>query len=311
MTVARALFELDDSYARAVPGLSVPWTAAPAPAPELLVLNEGLAAELGVDAAALREPAGVSLLVGARAAGRRDAGRAGLRRPPVRHVPAPPRRRPGAAARRGRRRGGPPPRPAPEGVGAHAVRPRRRRQGRGGPDAAGVPDGRGDARPRHPDDARRCRWSPRASGCGGRPRCRARCSAGSPPATCGWARSSTPPRPATATCCARSPTTPSPATTPRPPRRPAVPGAVPRRGRGPGRAGGPVDARRLHPRRDEHRQHDDLRRDHRLRPVRVHGRLRPGHGVQLHRPRRPLRLRQPARRSRSGTSRGSARRCCR
>lgn len=64
MTVARALFEFDDSYARDVPALSVPWTAAPAPAPELLVLNEELAAELGVDAAALREPAGVSLLVG-------------------------------------------------------------------------------------------------------------------------------------------------------------------------------------------------------------------------------------------------------
>ena len=48
-------------------------------------------------------------------------------------------------------------------------------------------------------------------------RCRARCSAGSRRATCGWARSSTPPRPATGTCCARSPTTPSPATTPTPP----------------------------------------------------------------------------------------------
>lgn len=64
MTVARTLFELDDSYARAVPGLSLPWTAARVTAPTLLVLNEELAAELGVDAAALREPAGVSLLVG-------------------------------------------------------------------------------------------------------------------------------------------------------------------------------------------------------------------------------------------------------
>ena len=36
-----------------------------------------------------------------------------------------------------------------------------------------------------------------------------------------------------------------------------------------------VDERRLHPRRDEHRQHDDLRRDHRLRPLRLHGSLRP------------------------------------
>ncbi|HEY6499376.1 MAG TPA: protein adenylyltransferase SelO family protein, partial [Streptosporangiaceae bacterium] len=64
MTVATNLFRFEDSYTREVPGLSVPWTAAPAPAPELLVLNEELAAELGVDSAALREPPGVALLVG-------------------------------------------------------------------------------------------------------------------------------------------------------------------------------------------------------------------------------------------------------
>ena len=64
MTTAQTLFEFDDSYAREVPGLSVTWTAAPVPAPELLVLNEGLAVELGVEPAALRAPAGVSLLVG-------------------------------------------------------------------------------------------------------------------------------------------------------------------------------------------------------------------------------------------------------
>ncbi|HYH33085.1 MAG TPA: YdiU family protein [Pseudonocardia sp.] len=61
---ARPLLELDDSYARALPELSVPWSAAPVPAPDLLVLNEGLAAELGADAEALRSPAGVALLVG-------------------------------------------------------------------------------------------------------------------------------------------------------------------------------------------------------------------------------------------------------
>ncbi len=61
-----------------------------------------------------------------------------------------------------------------------------------------------------------------------------------------------------------------------------------------GRAGRALDVPRVRPRRDEHRQRDDLRRDHRLRAVRVHGGLRPGHGVQLHRPRRALRLRQPA-----------------
>ena len=110
-----------------------------------------------------------------------------------------------------------------------------------------------------------------------------------------------------------------------PPRRPRDRPAPPRRRRGraplpravrggrrrPGGAGRPVDARRLHPRRHEHRQHDDLRRDHRLRAVRLHGRLRPGHGLQLHRPRRPLRLRQPAGRSPSGTSPGSPRPCSR
>ncbi|HXV93124.1 MAG TPA: YdiU family protein [Pseudonocardia sp.] len=64
MTVATTLFRFDDSYARTVPGLSVPWTAAPVPAPELLALNEDLAAALGVDPAALREPSGVALLVG-------------------------------------------------------------------------------------------------------------------------------------------------------------------------------------------------------------------------------------------------------
>src|SRR3954449_3003227 len=42
----------------------MPWTAAPVPEPTLLVLNEELAAELGADPEALREPAGVALLVG-------------------------------------------------------------------------------------------------------------------------------------------------------------------------------------------------------------------------------------------------------
>lgn len=64
MTAAPPLFRFEDSYARAVPGLSVPWTAAPAPAPELLVLNEELAAELGADPDELLKPLGVALLAG-------------------------------------------------------------------------------------------------------------------------------------------------------------------------------------------------------------------------------------------------------
>src|SRR6201996_2713378 len=64
MTVAASLFRFEDSYASQVPGLSVPWTAAAAPDPKLQILNEELAAELGVDPAELRDPAGVALLVG-------------------------------------------------------------------------------------------------------------------------------------------------------------------------------------------------------------------------------------------------------
>ncbi len=69
MTSAASLFRFDNSYARDVPGLSVPWVAAPAPAAELLMLNEELALELGADPAALREPAGVALLAGQAPAG--------------------------------------------------------------------------------------------------------------------------------------------------------------------------------------------------------------------------------------------------
>jgi len=42
----------------------VPWRAAPAPAPQLIALNEGLADELGVDPATLRSPEGVAMLLG-------------------------------------------------------------------------------------------------------------------------------------------------------------------------------------------------------------------------------------------------------
>ncbi|MBV9314309.1 MAG: YdiU family protein [Pseudonocardia sp.] len=65
MSVAtQVLFEFDDSYARELPGMSVPWTATSVPTPSLLVLNEELAAELGVDPDALRDANGVALLVG-------------------------------------------------------------------------------------------------------------------------------------------------------------------------------------------------------------------------------------------------------
>jgi len=61
---APPLFRFDDSFARELEGLYVPWQAAPAPAPELLVLNDQLAAELGIDPVALRAPEGVAVLAG-------------------------------------------------------------------------------------------------------------------------------------------------------------------------------------------------------------------------------------------------------
>jgi serine/tyrosine/threonine adenylyltransferase len=54
----------DNSYARDLEGLYVPVEGAPAPAPEMVLLNEDLARELGVDPAALRSPAGLAMLTG-------------------------------------------------------------------------------------------------------------------------------------------------------------------------------------------------------------------------------------------------------
>ncbi|WP_346618554.1 protein adenylyltransferase SelO [Blastococcus montanus] len=55
---------LGNSFARDVPEMALPWQADDAPEPRLLALNEPLAAELGLDAAALRSPGGLRLLVG-------------------------------------------------------------------------------------------------------------------------------------------------------------------------------------------------------------------------------------------------------
>ena len=66
MTVAaRPQFALDDWFVRDLGGLYQPWQAAPAPSPELVALNEDLAAELGLDADDLRTPEGVAVLAGA------------------------------------------------------------------------------------------------------------------------------------------------------------------------------------------------------------------------------------------------------
>ncbi|MET0967330.1 MAG: protein adenylyltransferase SelO [Nakamurella sp.] len=55
---------LDHRFAGELAELAVPWQAAEAPAPTLLVLNTQLATELGLDADWLRSPDGVRLLVG-------------------------------------------------------------------------------------------------------------------------------------------------------------------------------------------------------------------------------------------------------
>src|SRR3954465_1274048 len=61
---APSLFAFDDSFVRELEGLYVPWQGAPAPEPRLLALNEELAAELGVDADALRTAGGIDILAG-------------------------------------------------------------------------------------------------------------------------------------------------------------------------------------------------------------------------------------------------------
>jgi uncharacterized protein YdiU (UPF0061 family) len=60
----RPLFAFDNSYVSELAGLCVPWEAAPAPVPRLLALNERLAEDLGVDAAALGSVGGIDVLVG-------------------------------------------------------------------------------------------------------------------------------------------------------------------------------------------------------------------------------------------------------
>jgi uncharacterized protein YdiU (UPF0061 family) len=59
-----AAFRFDNSFARELPGLYEPWSPAAVPAPRLLFLNQSLAAELGLDVALLRGPAGAATFAG-------------------------------------------------------------------------------------------------------------------------------------------------------------------------------------------------------------------------------------------------------
>src|SRR5436189_1378484 len=55
---------LDNTYARDLPGFSVPWRPEAAPAPKSLFFNAELAEELGLDAASLAGDAGAALFAG-------------------------------------------------------------------------------------------------------------------------------------------------------------------------------------------------------------------------------------------------------
>ncbi|UZJ26241.1 YdiU family protein [Rhodococcus antarcticus] len=64
MTQAPPTVSLQALFARALPEMAQPWQAEAAPDPQVLVLNEALATELGLDPAWLRSGAGVGLLTG-------------------------------------------------------------------------------------------------------------------------------------------------------------------------------------------------------------------------------------------------------
>ena len=61
---AESTVTFEGRFAGELAELSVPWQAEEAPEPELLVLNEALAAELGLAPEYLRTPEGVRLLLG-------------------------------------------------------------------------------------------------------------------------------------------------------------------------------------------------------------------------------------------------------
>ncbi|MFS0865969.1 YdiU family protein [Microbacterium sp. 179-B 1A2 NHS] len=60
----QSIVSLDSRFARDLSEMAVRWDAAPAPDPQLIILNESLATDLGLDADALRGPEGVRLLTG-------------------------------------------------------------------------------------------------------------------------------------------------------------------------------------------------------------------------------------------------------
>ena len=68
-TVALSGVTLSGHFAREFPEMAIAWQAAEVPDPQLLVLNEPLAADLGLDTGFLRSPEGIGLLLGCRLPG--------------------------------------------------------------------------------------------------------------------------------------------------------------------------------------------------------------------------------------------------
>src|SRR5437868_3417610 len=62
--IAQSTVIFDGHFAREFAEMAIPWRAEEAPDPRLLVLNEPLASELGLDPAFLRTPEGLLLLIG-------------------------------------------------------------------------------------------------------------------------------------------------------------------------------------------------------------------------------------------------------
>ena len=63
-TAVRGLVDLDTSFVRDLEGMYVPWSGDVVPSPEIVVLNDQLARELGIDPGRLRTAEGAAVLSG-------------------------------------------------------------------------------------------------------------------------------------------------------------------------------------------------------------------------------------------------------
>jgi serine/tyrosine/threonine adenylyltransferase len=304
---------LDHRFARDLPELAVAWQAEEAPEPRLLALNEPLARTWGSTRPGCAA-AGDRAADRHRGAGGRDAGRAGLRRPPVRRLLAPAGRRPGAAARRAGRllrsqlrdlhlKGSGRTPFSRGGDGLAAVGPMLREYVISeAMHALGIPTTRSLGVVATGRDVHRETAAARRRAGPGRLQ---------PPAGRQLPVRRAPP--ATSTCCAAWPTTPSRATT-RPP-QPAEQSAYLALLRAVVDAQARLVARWML----VGFVHGVMNTDNMTisgesidyGPCAFLDAVRPRHGLQLDRHRRPLRLRATSPRPRSGTSPGSPRPCCR